>query len=94
MYAKAAVRGSTAPPPAEDEVDLHYVCFLRSHPDGSVWELDGDANGPVRTDVVVGQGEDMLDEAGLKCVRGCIERGGADVKFGLMALVESGGDLG
>jgi len=87
---KAAVRGSTSPPPAEDEVDLHYVSFLRS-PNGSIYEMDGDANGPVKTDIILEQDEDMLVASALECVKRCIARGDGDMNFSLLALcIESG----
>ena len=88
IYKKAAVRGSTSPPPAEDEVDLHYVCFLKS-PDDSIYELDGDANGPVKTGIMLKQNEDMLEASALECVKRCIARGKADMNFSLLALVPS-----
>ncbi|KAL9608873.1 MAG: hypothetical protein Q9167_006309 [Letrouitia subvulpina] len=65
IYRKAAVRGSTSPPPPEDEVNLHYVCFLRS-PNGPICEMDGDANGPVKTGILLKQNEDMLDAPALE----------------------------
>ncbi len=88
VYNKAALRGSTLPPPAEDEVDLHYVCFIKS-PNGSVYEMDGDANGPVQTDITLKQGEDMLEASALECVKRCIAREDADMKFSLLALVQN-----
>ena len=91
MYRKSAVRGSTSPPPAEDEVDLHYICFLRS-PNGSIYEMDGDANGPVKTDISLQHNEDMLDASALECVKRCIARGDADMNFSLLALVPNLGD--
>ena len=59
IYEKAALRGSTAPPPAHDEVDLHYVCFVKSS-NGSVYEMDGDTSGPVKTNITLKHDEDML----------------------------------
>ncbi|KAL9027760.1 MAG: hypothetical protein Q9196_003764 [Gyalolechia fulgens] len=91
MYTKAAVRGSTLPPPAEDEVDLHYICFLRS-PNGSIYEMDGDAIGPVKTDLSLKHNEDLLDASALECVKRCIARGDADMNFSLLALVANLGD--
>ena len=85
---KAALRGSTSPPPAQDEVDLHYVCFIKS-PNGSVYEMDGDASGPVKTDITLKQDEDMLDLSALKCVKRCVAREeDADGRFSLLALVQ------
>ena len=41
----AAAEGSTAPPPADATVDLHFVCFV--HKAGSLFELDGRKTAPV-----------------------------------------------
>ena len=91
MYREAAVCGSTVPPPPQDQVDLHYVCFIKS-PTGSVYELDGDANGPAKTDIALRQDEDMLVASALECIRRCIARNEADMKFSLLALVQDSGD--
>ncbi|KAL2041986.1 hypothetical protein N7G274_005174 [Stereocaulon virgatum] len=66
IYRKAALRGHTAPPPPEEEVDLHYVCFIKS-PNGSVYEMDGDAIGPVKTDVMLRDDQDLLESSALEC---------------------------
>ena len=86
-YQDAALRGHTSPPPAHDEVDLHYICFIRSS-NGSVYEMDGDANGPVKTDVMLQRNEDLLEASALECVKRCIAREDADGKFSLLALVQ------
>lgn len=91
IYNKAAVRGSISPPRAEDEVDLHYVCFIRS-PSGSIYEMDGDANGPVKTNIVIKQNEDMLEASALECVKRCIARGDGDMNYSLLALVPNSND--
>jgi len=88
IYRKAALRGNTAPPPAEEEVDLHYVCFIKSL-SGSVYEMDSDANGPVKTDVILGEDQDLLQSSALECVRRCIARSEGDVHFSLLALVHN-----
>lgn len=88
IYRKAALRGNTAPPPAEEEVDLHYICFVKSL-NGSVYEMDGDANGPVQTDLVLGEDQDLLESSALECVRRCIARSEGNVNFGLLALVHN-----
>lgn len=31
----------------EDEVDFHYVCFVKSHRNDHLYELDGNRKGPV-----------------------------------------------
>ena len=92
-YQEAALRGNTSPPPAEDEVDLHYVCFIKSL-DGSVYEMDSDANGPMKTGITLEQNEDMLEPSALGCVKRCIVREDADLKFSLLALVQDYGNSG
>lgn len=42
----AAATGDTAPPAAEDNVDLHYVCFVKSK-NGHLYEMDGRRKGPI-----------------------------------------------
>ncbi|KAK2078405.1 hypothetical protein QBZ16_003245 [Prototheca wickerhamii] len=41
----AALAGSTAPPAAADDVDLHFVAFV--HSGGRLFELDGRQRGPI-----------------------------------------------
>lgn len=69
----------------EEEVDFHYVCFVKSHKDGHLYELDGDRKGPV--DWGVFTDEDLLSEKGLRVIRefvGQVEKDGGG--FSLLAL--------
>ena len=86
-YEQVARQGSSAAPEnAEDEVDYHYVCLVRSHRNGRLYELDGDRSGPVdRGDVLGPEGD--LATAGGRVVREYIERGEENLNFSLMALV-------
>ncbi len=88
VYNKAALRGSTLPSSIEDEVDLHYVCFIKSS-NNSVYEMNDDANEPVQTDITLKQKENMLKTSALECVKRCIARENADMKFSLLALVQN-----
>jgi len=92
IYRKAALRGSTAPPMPEEEVDLHYVCFIKAL-NGTIYEMDGDADGPVKTDVMLRDDQDLLELSALECVRRCIARNKENVNFGLLALVHNPSDL-
>ena len=83
---KAALRGTTASLPAHDEVDLHYVCFVKSS-NGLVYEMDGDTSGPVKTNITLKHNKDMLAVTALECVRHCIAREDKDGTFSLLALV-------
>ncbi len=50
--------GATEAPSAQDDVDLHYVCFVKTE-DGTLWELDGRRKGPLAR-VKLGEDEDVL----------------------------------
>lgn len=92
-YASAAAQGQTVPPEnPEDEVDFHYVCFARSRRDGQIYELDGDKPGPVGSEVLLGEDEDLLSQLSLAVVRDFTARCGADLGFNLLALAEEGGN--
>lgn len=86
VYAKVAQQGSSkVPEDAEDEVDYHYVCFVRSHQSGHLYELDGDRRGPRDTGIVL-ESDNVLVAEGLDLIRDYIHRDGSDGNFGLLAL--------
>ncbi|KAJ7726926.1 hypothetical protein B0H16DRAFT_1331927 [Mycena metata] len=84
-YREAATRGSTAVPNAEDEVDFHYVCFVKSPLNGHLYDLDGDKNGPVDRDERLEGDRDLLS-GGLQLAKAYIQDGNS--QFQLMALVQ------
>ena len=67
------------------------MCFVKSST-GLVYEVDGDADGPAKTDIALRQDEDVLAASALECTRRCIARSEAGMKFGLLALVQDPGD--
>lgn len=87
-YRTAALQGdSNVPENAEDEVDFHYVCFVKSSKTGHLYELDGDRKGPVDHGILE-PGEDILSGRALSVVQNFIRREkGANVNFSLLALV-------
>lgn len=88
MYADAAKQGSSQPPEdPTDEVDFHYVCFVKSK-SGCLYELDGDRQGPINRGKVLGPDEDVLAPGGLNVIREYLGLGRGDLRFELMALVE------
>jgi ubiquitin carboxyl-terminal hydrolase L3 len=88
-YAGVARKGNTeAPANPEEEVDHHYVCFVKSHESGHLYQLDGDRKGPIDLGSMTAD-EDMLSEKALDAVRRMIAEEGGNVGFGLMALVPS-----
>jgi ubiquitin carboxyl-terminal hydrolase L3 len=91
LYNEAATQGaSPVPTDAQEEVDFHYVCFVRTGNGGRIFQMDGDRKGAIDKGVELGAEDDMLSRASLGLVRDFIgrERGG-DVGFGLMALVQT-----
>ncbi|KAG6038220.1 hypothetical protein E4U41_004436 [Claviceps citrina] len=87
-HREAASGGDTAAPDAHDDVDLHYVCFVKGG-DGALWELDGRRKGPIRRGEL-DEGEDMLSERALSLgVLRFLEREGGDLRFSAVALAGS-----
>nr|OQO26555.1 hypothetical protein B0A51_06598 [Rachicladosporium sp. CCFEE 5018] len=87
----AANMGDTAAPGADDDVDLHYVCFVKSS--GKLWEMDGRRKGPLARGSL-GEGEDVLSEKALDLgVRPFLKReeeaGEGEVRFSLICLAEN-----
>lgn len=60
-HQSAAGGGDTSAPAAEDNVDLHYVCFVKSG-DNNLWELDGRRKGPLNRGKLSSD-EDVLSES-------------------------------
>ncbi|KAL4800012.1 hypothetical protein BDV19DRAFT_202764 [Aspergillus venezuelensis] len=88
-HADAAKLGDTKAPGAEDDVDLHFVAFVKGN-DGKLWELDGRRKGPLERGVL-GEDEDALSERALELgVRRFLDvekQGGeGDLRFSLVSL--------
>lgn len=92
-HADAAGLGDTVAPAANADVDLHYVCFVKSDKDGHLYEMDGGRKGPLDRGALQAD-EDVLSPAALdKGVRAFLKReeqaGGGDLRFSLIVLAES-----
>ncbi|KAL2388993.1 hypothetical protein RJ035_002708 [Blastomyces gilchristii] len=83
-YTKAAKKGVSAVPIAEDEVDHHYICFVTHS--NRLYELDGDVDGPISRGSLA-EGEDILTGSARYIIRQYTESK-TDGTFGLLALVE------
>ena len=83
----AASVGDSAVPAAEDEVELHYVAFVKSEKDQHLYELDGRRKGPVDRGLLE-KGEDVLCEKATGVVQAFIDREKASgrLEFSLVAL--------
>ncbi|KAM0189983.1 hypothetical protein ACHAPA_008480 [Fusarium lateritium] len=87
-HKEAATQGDTPAPAAEDDVELHYVCFSKGT-DNGLWELDGRRKGPIRRGDLE-DNEDVLSSKGLHLgVLKFLEREGADLRFSAVALAGS-----
>lgn len=91
-HQNAASGGDTSAPSADDSVDLHYVCFVKSQKN-DLWEMDGRRKGPLNRGHLKAD-EDVLSEKALELgVRSFLKReteaGGGDLRFSLIALSES-----
>lgn len=89
MHADAAATGDTAAPQAEDDVEQHYVAFVKSK-NNHLWELDGTRKGPLDRGALQPD-EDVLSEKALDLgVRAFLKReekaGGGEMMFSLTAL--------
>lgn len=92
-HADAAAGGDTSAPSADDSVDLHFVCFVKSLKDGHLYEMDGRRKGPLDRGLLQAE-EDVLSESALnKGVRAFLKReesaGGGDLRFSLIVLAQS-----
>ena len=84
----AAEQGDTAAPDAQDDIDLHYVCFAKGN-DDVLWELDGRRKGPLNRGLL-GKDEDVLSSKALLAgPLKFLEREGADLRFSCVALAGS-----
>ncbi len=86
----SAQQGDTSAPAASDDIDLHYVAFVRAD-DGRLWELDGRRKGPIDRGVL-DEGDDALSEKALDLgPRSFMKREaeGGEMRFSLVALAPS-----
>lgn len=90
IYTTLANEGCSPVPPAEEEIDFHYVCFVKLDSDQHLYELDGDCTGPIDTGVVLAERDDVLCEKSVKFMKGYINRiqHEQDGMFALMAMVQ------
>jgi len=87
-HRSAAEKGDTEAPAAEDDVELHYVCFVKTE-GGRLWELDGRRKGPLERGTLA-DGEDVLSEKALMLgPLKFLEREGKDLRFSAVALAGS-----
>lgn len=72
-HKSAATQGSSAVPDAEADVDLHYVCFVKSRESKHLYELDGRRKGPLDRGFL-GDDDDVLCEKAIRVIQDFIDR--------------------
>ena len=82
-YAKAARKGQTNAPAAEDEVEHHYICLVNAA--NHLYALDGDLERPLQIGTLA-DGEDVLHTTGLNVIKKFVESR-KEGRFGMLALV-------
>lgn len=92
-HQNAASQGQSSAPNAEDNVDLHYVCFIKDPMTNHLWELDGRRKGPLDRGIL-DSGDDVLSEKALDLsVRKFLQREkatpGGELRFSLVTLSSS-----
>lgn len=88
-HQSAAAKGDTAAPSAKDDIDLHYVCFVKSR-SNHLWELDGRRKGPLDRGLLEPE-DDVLSPKALDLgVRRFLKReeevGQGELRFSLVVL--------
>ncbi|KAJ6188554.1 hypothetical protein N7519_003462 [Penicillium mononematosum] len=85
VYQQAATSGSSEAPPAEAEIDHHYVCLVKRS--CFLYELDGDREGPICRNVLA-QDEDVLSKKGREIIQ-MYTQSDLEGSFSLLALIDS-----
>lgn len=93
-HQSAASQGQSDAPDANDDVDLHFVCFVKDERN-RLWEMDGRRKGPLDRGQL-GEGEDVLSEKALdlgprKFIQREIAISGGELRFSLITLAPSFG---
>ncbi|TDZ41430.1 Ubiquitin carboxyl-terminal hydrolase isozyme L3 [Colletotrichum trifolii] len=86
-HMKAARRGDTAAPPAEEHPGYHFIAFVKGK-DGHLWELEGGSDGPVDRGLLAEE-DDMLSDKALEAgVKRFIGFADGNLEFSIVALAK------
>ncbi|CZS90096.1 probable ubiquitin carboxyl-terminal hydrolase isozyme L3 [Rhynchosporium agropyri] len=91
-HQSAASQGQSSTPDAEDNIDLHYVCFVKDEKN-NLWEMDGRRKGPLNRGPI-GEEDDVLSEKALDMgprlfMKREAETAGGELRFSLITLAPS-----
>lgn len=84
-----AQKGQTAPPAADESIDLHFVAFV--HKEGSLYQLDGRRNTPIKHGSTTG--ESLLKDACDVVKDQFMAKDPSELRFTIIALVEGAADF-
>lgn len=87
IHEEAAKQGATEAPPADADIDLHFVAFVEV--DGRLWELDGRKSGPI--DHGMSSEATLLKDVAAVVKENFVNRANS-LNFSLIALAGVGGD--
>jgi len=92
-HQSSAQEGQSQAPGAADDIDLHYVCFVKDPKTNHLWELDGRRRGPLDRGVLE-SGDDVLSPKALdlgprKFMKREEEIGGGELRFSMITLAPS-----
>lgn len=93
-HENAASQGQSEAPNADDDVDLHFVCFVKDEKN-HLWEMDGRRKGPLDRGQLE-EADDVLSENALdlgprKFIQREIATSGGELRFSLITLAPSFG---
>jgi ubiquitin carboxyl-terminal hydrolase L3 len=91
-HQSAASQGQSNAPDATDDIDLHFVCFVKDEKN-HLWEMDGRRKGPMDRGQL-GEDEDVLSEKALdlgprRFLKREAEVGDGEMRFSLITLAPS-----
>ena len=86
-HMRAARRGDTTAPRAEEHVGYHFLAFVKGK-DGHLWEMEGSSDGPIDRGQLK-EDEDVLSEAALENgVRRFLKVSNGELDFSIIALAK------
>lgn len=86
-HATVAGGGQTAAPDAGDQVNLHFVAFVRAN--GKLVELDGRRSGPVEHNIDVPTQDDLLKAAAQFVQQYYVAPNSDELGFNMIALSDA-----
>lgn len=84
-HMRAARRGDTGAPRADEDCGYHFIAFTKGK-DGHLWELEGGCDGPIDRGLLPEDADMLSEEALEKGVRRFMEHANGNLEFSIVAL--------